>query len=57
VGNDGTRSVAIEQMNAQAAGAAKAGAKIEKLGTDGVMAVNMDVNNQAGAQSFRHGQV
>jgi hypothetical protein len=49
--------VAIEQMNAQAAGAAKAGAKIEKLGTDGVMAVNMDVNNQAGAQSFRHGQV
>ena len=43
-------------MNAEATIAAEGGAKIEKLGKDGV-AVNMDVRAQAGAQSFHHGQV
>ena len=57
MGTDGTRSVAIEQMNAQAADAAAAGAKIERFGKDGVIALDMDVTNQAGAQSFRHGKV
>ena len=54
---DGNRNAAIEQTNTEARLAAAAGAKIERLGEDGV-ALNMDVSSSPGAhKTFRHGQL
>ena len=51
------RTAAIEQTDAEARQAAASGAKIERLGEDGV-ALNTDVSSSSGAhKTFHHGQL